>query len=313
MKIGKLEKIDLRQLWKNEASDFTVWVESNIGHLSDFLGFDLEIIEREKKVGSFSIDLLAQLPSGDKVIIENQLEKTDHTHLGQIITYFTNIDAKCVIWIAREIRPEHANAINWLNEFTGIAFYLVQVEAYRIGNSEPAPYFKLVCRPDADMKAMGADIKELTERDRFNVEFWDLLMEKCKGQLDHYCNKKASKYHFHGGSAGRGGFSFVFLATRKGYGLELYIDSLDEDKNYTYLRELQDSKDEIEKEFGQPLRWEELPDKRACRVRFIINEQSITECDWKNAQDQMIECMKKFEKVMRPRLKSLKGTISNVA
>jgi hypothetical protein len=313
MKIGKLEKIDLRHIWKNEATDFTVWIEDNIDHLSDFLGFDLEVLEREKKVGSFSIDLLAQTSNGDKVIIENQLEKTDHTHLGQIITYFTNLDAKCVIWIAREIRQEHANAINWLNEFTGIAFYLIQVEAYKIGQSDPAPYFKLVCKPDEEMKAIGTEIKDLSDRGKFNIQFWETMMEKCKGRLDHFCNKKASKYHFHTGGAGKGGFSFNFIASKKGSGIELYIDSGDEDKNLAYLKELELSKNEIEKEFGKSLSWEELSEKRACRIRFTICSDSITECDVAKAQDQMISWMEKFESVIRPRLKNLKGQITKAA
>lgn len=313
MKIGKLEKLDLRYIWKNEATDFTVWIEDNIDHLSEFLGFELEVLEREKKVGSFSIDLLAQTSNGEKVIIENQLEKTDHTHLGQIITYFTNLDAKCVIWIAKEIRQEHANAINWLNEFTGISFYLIQVEAYRIGQSEPAPYFKLVCKPDEEMKAIGTEIKDLSDRGKFNIQFWESMMDKCKGRLDHFCNKKASKYHFHQGSAGRGGFLFVFIASRKGYGIELYIDSGEEDKNLAYLRELEGSKSEIENGLGKSLSWEELSEKRACRVRLTICSDSITDCEWIKAQDQMIVWMEKFESVLRPRLKQLKGLVKKEA
>jgi hypothetical protein len=306
MKIGKLEKVDLREIWKNEAKDFTCWIEDNISHLSDFLGFELEVIEREKKVGSFSIDLLAQTDNGEKVIIENQLEKTDHTHLGQIITYFTNLDAKYVIWIAREIRQEHATAINWLNEFTGISFYLIQVEAYKIGNSAPAPYFKLVCKPDETMKAIGQDIKDFSEREKFNIHFWETMMEKCKGRLNHFCNKKASRYHYHSGASGKSGLQFVFVITGKSYGLELYIDVGDGDENLSYLKQLEKHKTQIEKEFEHSLSWQELEEKRACRIRFQIKNESITEVDWKKAQDEMIICMEKFENVFRPKIKDLK-------
>jgi hypothetical protein len=305
MKIGKLEKVELREIWENEAKDFTGWIENNVTHLTDFLGFDLQILEREKKIGSFSIDLFAQTNDGEKVIIENQLEKTDHTHLGQIITYFTNLDAKYVIWIAKEIRQEHATAINWLNEFTGISFYLIQVEAYRIGNSAPAPYFKLVCGPDEDMREIGQDIKDFSEREKFNVKFWESMMEKCKGRLNHFCGKKASKYHFHQGASGKGGFVFVFIATGKFYGIELYIDGGDGEENLQYLKQLEKSKSQIENEFGDKFSWEELEEKRACRIRFIIENKSITEIDWKKAQDEMISSMERFELIFRPRIKSL--------
>jgi hypothetical protein len=307
MKIGKLEKVDLRKVWPNEASDFTVWIENNVDHLSDFLGFKFEITDREKKVGNFKIDLLAETPNGEKIIIENQLEKTDHSHLGQIITYFTNLEeqVKIIVWIAKEVRPEHENAINWLNKFTDIKFYLVQVEAYRIGNSEHAPYFKIVCEPDENIKAIGTELKEFSEREKFNVRFWETMMESCKGRLDHFCNKKASKYHFFQGSSGKGGTTFVFLATGKFYGIELYIDCGDENKNYEFLMQLKNEKVEIEKEFGHLLIWDEIEDKRACRIRYHIKETSILEVDLKRAQEEMITCMEKFEKVFRPRLKKV--------
>ena len=92
MTIGKLEKVELRDIWKNEATDFTCWLEDSIDDLSNFIGFDLEVLEREKKVGSFSIDLYAETPEGEKVIIENQLERTDHNHLKFIVIFFTRND-----------------------------------------------------------------------------------------------------------------------------------------------------------------------------------------------------------------------------
>ncbi len=305
MSIGKLEKVELRDIWKNEATDFTCWLEDSIDDLSNFIGFELEVLEREKKVGSFSIDLYAETPEGEKVIIENQLERTDHNHLGQIITYFTNLEAKYVIWIAKEARQEHANAINWLNESTDINFYLIQVEAYKIGNSKPAPYFKIVCQPDEDMKAIGAEKKDFTEREKFNVNFWETMMKKCSGKLSHFCNKKASKYHFHSGSAGKSGFSFVFLATGKYYGLELYIDVGDRDKNKEIFHSISEHKDRIEKEFGHKLIWDEIPEKRASRVRLKIKEKSIVDINWEQAQDEMITTMEKFETIFRPEIKNL--------
>jgi hypothetical protein len=110
--IGKLKKLELRKIWKNEAGDFTTWLETNLATLSEAIGSELTLVKREHQVGSFSADIVATDDSGQKVIIENQLEKTDHTHLGQIITYVSNLDGKIVIWISSEPRQEHINAVN---------------------------------------------------------------------------------------------------------------------------------------------------------------------------------------------------------
>ena len=114
--IGRLEKVDLRKVWFNEAKDFSKWLENNLDILSEQIGFDLSPIEREKSAGAFSVDIFPEGPTGDTVVIENQFEKTDHDHLGKVITYLSNLEAKTAIWITSEPRPEHITAINWLNE-----------------------------------------------------------------------------------------------------------------------------------------------------------------------------------------------------
>ncbi len=163
MKMGKLLAVDLREVWKHEADDFTQWLAGNLDQLAEALDQTLEVIETEKKVDDsrFCIDILAEDDEGNRVIIENQLEKTDHSHLGQIITYATNMEAKTVIWIAKLPRQEHINAINWLNEFTDKKFHLVQVEAYKIDDSDPAPFFSVICRPSEESKSIGRSKKSL--------------------------------------------------------------------------------------------------------------------------------------------------------
>jgi len=163
MKIGKLVPVELREVWQQEADDFTHWLAENLEHLTDAIDEPLELLEVEKKVddSSFRIDILAEDGSGERVIIENQLEKTDHSHLGQIITYATNIDAKTVVWITKEPRQEHINAINWLNEFSDKRFFLIQLEAFRIEKSAPAPFFSVICRPSEESKRLGSQKKSL--------------------------------------------------------------------------------------------------------------------------------------------------------
>ena len=115
MDIGKIKQVPLREIWKREDSDFTVWLKNNIDYLNDVLDFEVSIEEREKRVGSFSLDLYGDDGLGGKVIIENQLEKTDHDHLGKVLTYLTNLDAHRAIWITPQPREEHGRAIDWLN------------------------------------------------------------------------------------------------------------------------------------------------------------------------------------------------------
>ncbi len=165
MKIGKLHQIDLRDVWPHEETDFTRWLAENLEALSEAVDLGLDLLQVEQKVddSKFTIDILAEDEDGEKVIIENQLEKSDHTHLGQIVTYATNMDANTVIWVTKFPRQEHINAINWLNEFTNKKFYLVQVEALKIDNSQPAPFFSVICRPSAESKSLGKSKKVIDE------------------------------------------------------------------------------------------------------------------------------------------------------
>jgi hypothetical protein len=165
MKIGKAVPVDLRELWKKESANFTSWLAEHLDYLTEELGFELTLVSREKKVDSsrFTIDIWAHDEEGNSVIIENQLEETDHRHLGQIITYVSNMSAKKVIWITPSPRQEHINAINWLNEFTDTEFYIVELSAIRIGGSDPAPVFSLISKPDESVRQYGDEQKAFTE------------------------------------------------------------------------------------------------------------------------------------------------------
>lgn len=143
--IGRMERVGIREVWKNEARDFTSWLFDNIDILGEKLNIKITVIEKEKKIGSFSADVIAEGSMGETVLIENQLEKTNHDHLGKLLTYVSNLEAKKAIWISKEPRSEHEKAIEWLNELSSdIDFYLVKVEAYKIGDSDPAPKFTVI-------------------------------------------------------------------------------------------------------------------------------------------------------------------------
>ncbi len=152
IKLSKLESVRLRDVWRHEANDFSKWMAdaNNLQILGEIVDIDLEFVERESRVGKFSLDILAKDKiSGDKIIIENQLGRTDHKHLGQLITYASGHDAAALIWVVGAVNSEHQKAIEWLNKNSSesIDFYLVKIELWCIGDSKPAPRFEVIESP----------------------------------------------------------------------------------------------------------------------------------------------------------------------
>lgn len=182
--LGLLETVDLRQAWAHEAQSFTPWLAENLSRLSSALGIPLELEGQEVSVGSFSADLLARNPQdGSLVLIENQLEQTDHNHLGQILTYLAGLEAQVIVWIASDFRDPHLSAIHWLNDHTvdPFAFFAVQVKAVRIGDSPIAPLFEVVAKPNGwDRKLqqqVASQTGELSALGQFRLAFWSKLLE----------------------------------------------------------------------------------------------------------------------------------------
>ena len=137
--VGRVERVPLREIWRHEAYDFTTWLSQNIEVLNEVIDFEIQNIETEKSTGTFSVDIIGEDPSGNMVIIENQLEKSDHDHLGKLITYLAAFDAKVAIWIVAAARQEQIQAVSWLNENKEANFYLIQIVGIKIGDSAPAP------------------------------------------------------------------------------------------------------------------------------------------------------------------------------
>ena len=186
MKIGKLKKVELREIWSREDTDFTNWLDDNLDILGEAVGLDLNESETESSWNgsNFRVDISATTKEGERVVIENQLEQTNHKHLGQIITYMINMEAKVAVWISKKAREEHIKVINWLNEFTNKDFYLIQLESYQIDESKPAPFLKIVCKPSLEMKAIGEQKKELSETVKLKKDFWKSLLERSSKKTD---------------------------------------------------------------------------------------------------------------------------------
>jgi len=308
--IGKMERVLLREVWKKEAKDFTSWLYENLEILGEELDLVLTPYKKEKSIGSFSADIVAEDGTGQKVLIENQLEKTDHIHLGQILTYISNLDAKIAIWISSDPRPEHIRAIEWLNETgSGIKFYMVKVEAYRIGSSEPAAKFTVVTGPSEKTEIVGDEKKEMAERHRLRYDFWKSLLEKSKQKTNLHSNISPGTANWIGAGSGVRGLGFNYSVTYKFGQAELYIDrGMDsEEENKIIYDKFYRRKEEIEKDFGDKLRWERLDDRRASRISKRIEYAGLVDKEkWPKLQDDMIDSMIRLENALKKHIRELK-------
>jgi len=308
--IGKIEKVKIREVWKNEAKDFTIWLFDNIEALGEELDITITSVDREKNIGSFSADIVAEDVSGNRVLVENQLEKTDHDHLGKILTYVSNLDAKAAIWISSEPRPEHERAIEWLNEAgLDVDFYLVKIEVYKIGESEPAPKFTIISGPSEKSTIVGKEKKELAERHKKRFEFWKILLEKSKGKTTLFSNVSPNIYSWIGMGAGKSGLGFNYGITNKNGQIELYIDrgKESEEENKKIFDQLFNHKDEIENSFGEKLEWKRLDDRRASRILKVYEYTGLNDREkWNRLQADMIDDMIKFQKAFIKYIQNLK-------
>ncbi len=309
--IGQLEIVPIREAFRHEALDFTTWLERNIEALADRVDLELTVLEREKAVGTFTVDLVCEDSSGRLVIIENQFEKTDHDHLGKLLTYLVNLDAKAAIWVTPEVRPEHERVIDWLNEMTGAdtAFYLVRIEAVRIGDSPYAPLFTVLAGPDEETKEVGEKKKEWAERHHKRLEFWTGLLQKVRERgVGLFANITPSRDHWLSTGAGKGGVRLAYLIWKDSAGIELYIDTGDQERNKEIFDALHTDREAIERELGNSLDWQRLDDKRASRVVKVWWEQgSLNEPEkWDQLQDMMIDAMTHFDEAFRKRLQRIK-------
>jgi hypothetical protein len=305
MTISRLTKVSLRELWKHEAHGFTQWLSENLDLLGETLDFEITLVEREAAAGPFSADILAEDQDGNYVVIENQLEQTNHDHLGKLITYLSNLDAKTAIWVTSDPRPEHERAIHWLNETlpADTAFYLVKVEAYQIENSDPAPLFSIVAGPTPESKQVGMQKKDLAERHVLRLEFWKQLLEQAKTETPSFANRSPSKDNWISTSAGKSGFSYSYVIRMDDAQVDLYIDRGDGETNKRLFEMLYARKDQIEEAFGKPLDWQKLEEKRGCRIRYVIEGSGLQEKDrWADLQGRMIEALVKLQKALQPEI-----------
>jgi hypothetical protein len=305
--IGRITRIPLREVWKHEALNFTRWLQQNIEVLNELLDLEITSVGREQAAGSFSVDLVGEDGQGNAVVIENQLEKSDHDHLGKLITYLSAFEAKTAIWIVAEPRPEHVAAITWLNESAPASFYLVKLEAVRIGDSLPAPLLTLIVGPSPEGREIGGTKKEYAERHMLRQRFWKALQERAASRTNLHAGVSPNYSPYFGVSAGKSGLQFVYMIGQHKSRVELVIIRGTEEESTAVFNQLKNHQEEIEKSFHDPLDWELLKGSKRSRIAKRLDSGGYRnpESEWPRIQDEMIDTMVRLESALRPYIEKI--------
>jgi hypothetical protein len=297
--VGKLKKQNIRDIWPNESNDFTPWLASNIEILNEELGLDISEPTTEQPLVSFRVDIVADDRDG-KVIIENQYKRSDHDHLGKLITYASNVQStKKAIWIVEDEAPEHRRAVDWLNANTNSCdFLLVKIEVYKIADSEPGAKFTLITGPDDSVRGAGKIDSDLSDRNKTQGIFWEMFLESLKEKSDIYSNISAQPRPYIGCGTGLRGTGYNVVVIKDKVQVEIYIDRGKgrDEENIKIFNTLLGEKIQIEQAFGGELIWEELPTRRACRIRFQSNIGGLGDKDsWESAHEFLVDNLIKLK------------------
>jgi Domain of unknown function (DUF4268) len=283
MKLGKIQQVELREVWPNEATSFTPWLESNPQELGEILGLDLEFT-REKPVGKFSLDLFGtDLITGQKVIVENQLEVSNHGHLGQLLTYAGGVEPSIIVWVAKTIRSEHRAALEWLNSVTGTStlFFGVEVKAVKIGDSLPAPMLDIVVEPNSWSKELrtASTASFESEKSKMYSDFWRMFIETVSAELPEFSSRTPWARNWLPTGAGISGLNLNLVFFSQGLRVEIYFGSSDSELNLERFQRVLEDRNAIEATAGFALDWEALDGKKACRLSIYGPDGSISEPD----------------------------------
>jgi len=314
-KLERLTKVDLREFWEQE-SEFTNWLsqEENLILLSDEVGINIKLVQTEASAGNFSVDILAEEENtGKRIIIENQLENTDHNHLGKLITYASAHNAEFIIWIVKEVRSEHKEAIDWLNNYTdeNINFFLIKIELWKIGNSPVAPKFEIVSKPSDWSKAIkkAARSGELSELALKELEFLNRFASYCKekGTTLRLGRAQPSTPGYYTMPIG---FSGVWMAIKLNVAKQiLKVDLYFRDKDLFYrIRDKYGAS--IKNKFRGVLEWDELPQSRGATVGKSINFNLDNESKWEGYYKIMKGTAEKLQEIFVDVIKNVKEEIN---
>jgi hypothetical protein len=313
MHLGKLEKVEIRKVWAKEDAHFTPWLarEENISLLSEELNIDIEIIRQEESVGPFRADILAKDIATERyIIIENQFGKTDHSHLGQIITYASGLEATTIIWISERFTEEHRSALDWLNSITdeSMNFFGVEIELFRIGDSAPAPMFNIVSKPNEWSKTVKRKSVEvsLTDTKLLQQEYWKGLKNLVElNKIKTFKLQKPLPQHWTNVSIGRSDFKICAIAnTRdKWICVQLVVYGNNALENFNNLRKHYEYESKLE--ISEKIEWVEKNGKEH-HVNFVIaNTNPMDKEDWDKQHNMLIWWIEKFTNFFKDKVKMI--------
>jgi hypothetical protein len=310
-------------VWQAEPQ-FTKWLEANADLLGNVIGIEIPTLTREQSTGTFFVDLVGKDEAGDTIVVENQFGKSDHDHLGKLITYLAASDAKTAVWIVEVPRSEHVKAVAKLNENPSASFYLVRLEAVKIGDSLPAPKLTLIVGQTEEAGLISRtkkDTKEDLDRTQeLRKQYWAGLIQKLRDQhAPLHANLSPGTGSWIATGAGKSGLSLGYILRNHNAQIELYIDlgKGKEERNAAIYQYFYDHKDEIESAFGEGQRdeldWQELPDKRAFRIAKRIDLGGLKDTDkWEQIQDAQIDAMTRFYAALKPFIEKLQVGVSGL-
>ena len=309
--LGQLTKIPLRQLWEHEERDFTPWLAKaeNIAKLGASIGLELEVESVEKEVGPYSADILAKEIGSDRyVVIENQFGKTNHDHLGKLLTYGSGLNAGAIIWICETFTEEHEKALDWLNEHTTdeLEFYGVAVELWQIDGSRPAVRFNVISRPNEAVRIANVwkDSGELSDTRKLQLEFWTAFGQKLlKDKIVASTHKPRPRYWFNV-PMGRAGvyLSNIASPSENRIGVRIYMQNM---IARAALSQLKSQREQIEAELEGKLMWDPNPNARDKIISLSIDADLSNREKWDEYLNWMVTKVRRFQEVFGPRIKKL--------
>lgn len=314
--ISKIQDHELRSVWQNEEKDFTRWLAENIELLGTALGIEIEDARAEESVGDFSSDIVArEMNTGETIVIENQYNKTDHDHLGKLLTYSSGKNAGFSMWLAEEFRPEHRSVLEWLNESgpKDAKFFAIKPRVVSIEGSERRGFeFEIVVEPNEWERELGGG-ESLTETEQRYKNFFGELVEAYSDRRPRWNRLKPGPRNYMTFSAGKSGVSLGWVFHQgPEFCVELYISTPAKEQNEEIFDLLMESQEEIEDNVGTELMWGRLAEKQACRIKWPKQIQgTITELT-ADQRTELIEwgvnAMEDFQNELEPRISSLELT-----
>lgn len=321
--LGLLQKVNLREVWTSESSDFTPWLAQmeNLKLLGETIGIELECEAQEKEVGPFrAVILCKDTATGNWVLIENQLERTDHSHLGQLLTYAAGLDAVTVVWITERFTEEHRAALDWLNEKTeeGINFFGLEIELWRIGDSPIAPKFNIISKPNDWTRTVREGASgELTDDKRIQFNFWTAYKEFVESNSKIQCGKPYPR-HWMTHSLGISGAHLSSVVSMWNSGTndfsmpELRIELVLNGRNSREISgALEVKKEEIEKAVGCPLTWADPGAAGRCRIYARRDADVRNSSLWAEQNRWLLQMLETFNRVFKPLLKEIDESVAN--